>query len=284
MHKKRTPSYIDIPYDPVQEQYYAFDSHAHLTGRYFAPSTRIWVLERMYEAGVDTVVNVCLTPEMHDETHALYTAYPNVAVYSALGIHPCDVTQNFKQELAVIKQRILHDPRCIAIGETGLDACWAQKGDFALQVASFTAHIALAKELNLPLILHAAKAEDATYSILIEHGMQNHPIVWHCYTGNLKRAIAIVEAGWYISFSGIITYPTAHVLRETLRHIPLTQLLIETDAPYLAPQPRRGHHCEPAYVLFTAHTIAQEYNLSTATLIQQTKTNACKLFTITSHS
>jgi len=250
------------------------DSHCHLS----FPELR----ERMPEiraamaaADVDRALCICTTLEEFDEVHALATAYDNF--WCSAGVHPDneDVREPSVDDLIALAAR----PRVVAIGETGLDY-YRLNGrsieEMAWQRDRFRVHIRAAQATRLPLVVHTRSASDDTVSILREEGAAAG--VFHCFTETEAVARAALDLGFYISFSGIITFKTAEALRDVARFVPLDRCLIETDSPYLAPVPYRGKTNNPAYVPYVARQIAMLKALPVETVARATSANFERLF------
>ena len=250
------------------------DSHCHLS----FPELR----ERMPEiraamaaADVDRALCICTTLEEFDEVHALATAYDNF--WCSAGVHPDneDVREPGVDDLIALAAK----PRVVAIGETGLDY-YRLNGrsidEMAWQRDRFRVHIRAAQATRLPLVVHTRSASDDTVAILREEGASAG--VFHCFTETEAVARAALDLGFYISFSGIITFKTAEALRDVARFVPLDRCLIETDSPYLAPVPYRGKTNNPAYVPYVARQIAALKALPVEAVARATSANFERLF------
>ena len=235
------------------------DSHCHLSFpelREDLPRIR----SAMAEAGVDRALCICTTLEEFEEVHGLAMAHDNF--WSTVGVHPDneDVTEPSLDDL-LRRGRL---PRVIGIGETGLDYYRLGErtvADMEWQRQRFRTHIRAARQLDLPLVIHTRSASDDTLSILREEGEDGSPGsaggVFHCFTETAEVARAALDLGFYISFSGILTFKNAADLREVARFVPMDRMLIETDSPYLAPVPYRGKTNNPSYVIHVARQIAE---------------------------
>jgi TatD DNase family protein len=207
----------------------------------------------------------------------LGTAEREPDVWATVGIHPHEADQHPDVGTARLIERARH-PRVVGIGETGLDYYY-DKSDRERQQASFRAHIAAARETQLPIVVHTREAEDDTAAILREEMEQGaFPGVIHCFTASDAFADIALELGFYISISGIVTFKNAHALQATAKRLPIDRLLIETDAPFLAPVPNRGKVGEPAFVADTAAFLAGLRGDSVETLARATATNFYALF------
>jgi TatD DNase family protein len=227
------------------------DSHCHLAFPELAGDID-GVLERMRAAGVDGALSVCVTLEEFPAVAALAKAYPNL--WASVGVHP-DYRDGREPDVATLVQ-LAREPKVVAIGETGLDY-FRLKEPLHWQRERFRVHIRAAREAGLPLIIHTRAAAADTLRIMREERAAEVGGVMHCFTESMQVAEAALELGFHISFSGIVTFKNAQSLREVASAMPLERLLIETDAPYLAPVPHRGRTNEPSYVPFVAETIGR---------------------------
>lgn len=251
------------------------DSHCHLDFPEFAPELDA-VVERAREAGVAVCVSIGTTLKRFANVAAVADRFDNV--YCSVGIHPHEAEEEPIETSMPLTERAAH-PKVVGIGETGLDYFYANAPREA-QMRNFRCHIAAARELGLPLIVHTRDAEDDTIEILREEMRAGRFTgLIHCFTGTAELARAALELGFFISVSGIATFKKADALRETLRGVPLERLLVETDAPYLAPQPFRGKRNEPAFVTNTAAMLAELKGVSADALAEATSRNFFSLFT-----
>lgn len=257
------------------------DSHCHLSFpalREKLPEIR----QAMRDAKVDRALCICTTLEEFEEVHALATSYDNF--WSSVGVHPDNegVTEPDVQDL--VSRSAL--PKVVAIGETGLD--YYRLGDRSVsdmewQRERFRVHIRAARQVSKPLVIHTRSASDDTLAILKEEGEGADTAgraggVFHCFTETEAVARAALDLGFYISFSGILTFKTAADLREVARFVPMDRILIETDSPYLAPVPYRGKTNNPSYVPYVAKLIAELKQQSIETIAQATSQNFERLF------
>lgn len=228
------------------------DSHCHLNYKGLAEEQQA-VLERARARGVTAMLNIATREREWDEV--LATAEREPDVWATVGIHPHEADQHPHVDTAKLVERARH-PRVVGIGESGLDYFY-DHSDRARQQASFRAHIAAAREAGVPIVVHTREAEDDTAEILRDElGKGAFLGVIHCFTGTKAFADIALELGFYISISGIVTFKSARDLQETAAALPLDRLLIETDAPFLAPVPHRGKTGEPAFVADTAAFLA----------------------------
>ncbi|WP_315539876.1 TatD family hydrolase [Eikenella corrodens] len=246
------------------------DSHCHLNFPDLAQRLPE-VLANMAEAGVDKAITISVSRQSFEEVHAIAQNHPNI--YATVGIHPDDPEAE-EFSLEELLERAAR-PKVVAIGETGLDYHWC-KGDLAWQHQRFALHIEAANRSGLPLVVHTRDAAEDTMRLLREH--QAHAGVIHCFTEDVNTAKLALDLGFYISFSGIVTFKNATAIQEAARYVPLDRLLVETDAPYLAPVPKRGKPNEPAYVRHTAAFVAQLRGDSLENIAQATTANCLRLF------
>jgi TatD DNase family protein len=250
------------------------DSHCHLNYAGLAEDQHA-VLERARAAGVTFMLNISTRSSEWDAV--LATAEREPDVMASVGIHPHEADLHPDVETETLVARAEH-PKVIGIGESGLDYYY-DKSDRERQRTSFRAHIAAARETGLPLIVHTRDAEEDTYSILAEQMEQGaYPALIHCFTASRDFADKVLTLGLSISISGIVTFKNARDLQETARALPLDRMLIETDAPFLAPVPHRGRTCEPAYVADTARFLAQLRGEEVEQLAEATSDNFYRLF------
>jgi TatD DNase family protein len=251
------------------------DSHCHLDFPDFAEQLDS-VVARAEAAGVERMVTIS-TRVSHG------AAYQAIAerfepVYFTIGTHPHQAAEEPETDAAAIRRFAAH-PKCVGIGEAGLDYHY----DYATRAVAervFRAQIALARELDLPLVIHAREADADVGRILREEAAAGaFKAILHCFTSSRALAETGLELGLYISFSGVLTFKTAENLREIARTIPIDRLLVETDAPYLAPAPHRGRPNEPAFVVETARVLAQTIGLSFEELARITRANTLSIFT-----
>jgi TatD DNase family protein len=250
------------------------DSHCHLNYKGLAED-QANVLARARAAGVVAMLNIATREREWDDVLATAEAEPDV--WATVGIHPHEADQHPHIDTRKLVERATH-PRVVAIGETGLDYHYNHSNP-AQQAASFRAHIAACRETGLPLVVHTRDAEEDTLSILreeMEWGAYTGVI--HCFTASGAFADAALELGFHISMSGILTFKSARDIQQTAARLPLDRLLIETDAPFLAPVPHRGKSGEPAYVADTCRFLAQLRGEDAATLADATRSNFHALF------
>jgi TatD DNase family protein len=253
------------------------DSHCHLDFPDFAPELAD-VLARARAAGVGHF----LTIGTHLSRFAAVRAVAEQAadVHCTVGVHPHEAKDEALESPDVLLREAAH-PKVVGFGETGLDFYYHHSPREA-QIADFRIHIAAARTAQLPLVVHTRDAEDDTIAILHdEYARGAFPGAIHCFTGTPKLARAALEIGFFISVSGIATFKKASDLRSTISEVPLDRLLVETDAPFLAPQPVRGKRNEPAFVVHTAAMLGELKGVSSDRLAEATTANFFRLFTKT---
>lgn len=250
------------------------DSHCHLDFPEFE-ADRDAVVARARQAGVGLMVTICTRLTRFREVLAIAERYREV--YCSVGIHPHEAGSEPEADLAQLLALAAH-PKVVGIGETGLDFYYDHSPREA-QVRSFRCHIAAARQSGLPLIVHTRDAEAETAAILAEEmGQGPYTGVIHCFSASPAFAARAVELGLYISASGIVTFKNAEPVREAIASVPLDRLLVETDAPYLAPVPRRGRTNEPSFVPHTAARVAELHGLAPEELARASTANFLRLF------
>ncbi len=251
------------------------DSHCHLDFPDF-DGEQAALIDRAQAAGVSRMVTICTRLKHEPRVRALAETYPGV--FYAAGTHPMSAAE---EPMATVDDliTIAQHPKMVGIGETGLD--YHYTADSAeVQKQSLRVHITAAQETGLPLIIHARAADDDMAAILTEHYTSRpYTCVMHCFSSSPALARAALDLGFYLSMSGITTFPKSQDLRDIFAAAPLDRILIETDSPYLAPLPHRGKRNEPAYVAHTAARAADTFGLSLTDFAAQTTANFDHLFT-----
>ncbi|MBF0460229.1 MAG: YchF/TatD family DNA exonuclease [Magnetococcales bacterium] len=250
------------------------DSHAHLDFPDFIQDQEA-VMQRARAAGVTRINTIATRLTGVPALIKIMDRFPGVS--ASVGIHPHYAGEAVDTSVAAIVAAVSQDDRMVAVGETGLDFHYHHSAASQQEVV-FRNHIQAAKVLDLPLIIHTREAEAATRRIVEEEGVPPRGGVVHCFTGSAGMAEWAVAQGLHISFSGVLTFKNGENLRQVARQVPLDRLLIETDAPYLAPMPHRGQRNEPAYVVRVAETLAQQHGLSLAQMATITTDNYVRLF------
>jgi TatD DNase family protein len=253
------------------------DSHAHIQGKEYAGEVDA-VIARAHAAGVESIIAVGGAGDLSSNTEAiaLAAAYPNV--YATVGMHPHDAKDVGEEELKALKQ-LTSRPKVVAVGETGLDYYY-NHSPHDVQRRVFTRFIHMAREVALPIVVHERDAAKDAIDLLRSAGEGRLRGVIHCFTGNYDAARAYLDSGFYLSFTGIITFKNAEPLRDVVRKVPLERIFVETDSPYLTPVPHRGKRNEPAHVRFVAETIANVKKLDLEEVAQVTTDNVKSLFRI----
>ena len=250
------------------------DSHCHLDFPDFKDDLD-GVVARAKAAGIGRLVTISTRVRRQDDLLAIAERFPDV--FCSVGTHPHHAHEELDVGAADLVARTRH-PKVVAIGEAGLDYHYDNSPRDA-QAQGFRAHIAAARETGLPLVIHSRDADDDMANLLREETKKGaFPAVLHCFTGGRALAITGVELGLYVSFTGILTFKKSIELRAIAAELPADRVLVETDAPYLAPGPYRGKRCEPAYVVETAKVLAETRGVSAAEIAQQTTDNFHRLF------
>jgi TatD DNase family protein len=248
------------------------DSHCHLDLPDFVPE-RDAVVGRAHAAGVETILTICTRLDQFGGVLAIAEEYEGI--WCSVGAHPHEAADH----AALVSEQLIalaRHPKVIGIGETGLDFHY-NLSPHDIQERVFRAHIAASRTSGLPLIIHAREADREVAQILEEE--RPPPGVMHCFSSGRALAEAALDLGFYISLSGIVTFRNAEELRAIARDLPLDRLLVETDAPYLAPVPYRGKRNEPAFVAATAAAVAKLKGIATEELAALTRGNFFRLFT-----
>jgi TatD DNase family protein len=255
------------------------DSHCHLTHDKFDGATPADLVKNANENGVDGMLTISC--RIVDEfPYILETAKKFKNVWCTIGTHPHDAGNEQEKTIAQAElvKRALSDPKIVGIGETGLDYYYnhSSKED---QEKSFRKHIRACIETDMPMVVHARDADDDIARIIREEGAgTNLSGVMHCFSSGRGLAEAALDFGFYISFSGIVTFTKSDELRAIAKDVPLDKILIETDAPYLAPQPMRGKTNQPAYVVQTGKILADHLGIADTELAKRTTENFYRLF------
>ncbi len=250
------------------------DSHCHLDFPEFEDD-RDAVIDRARAAGVGTMVSISTRVARFAALRAMVERYPDV--WCSVGTHPNSAGEEPDVPTAELV-RLSADPKVVAICEAGLDYHY-DAAPRELQRASFIRHIAAARETGLPLVIHARDADDDMAAILEEEmGKGAFPAVLHCFSSGADLARRGLALGLYVSFSGIVTFKNSAAIRDIARDVPLDRILVETDAPYLAPPPHRGRRNEPSYVVETARVVADVKGVAPHILATATTDNFFRLF------
>jgi TatD DNase family protein len=253
------------------------DSHAHIQGKEYAGETAA-VIQRAAAVGVEQIIVVGGAGDMSSNTAAVALAESCANLYATVGMHPHDAKQVGEEDLHQLKELAAH-PKVVAVGETGLDYYY-NHSPREVQRQVFSQFIRLAGETKLPLVVHERDAAKEAAELLRKDGKGNVLGVIHCFTGDYDAARSYLDLGFYLSFTGIITFKNAEPLRDVVRKVPLERMFVETDSPYLTPVPHRGKRNEPAYVRLVAETLALVKRITLEEVAQATSANVRELFHI----
>lgn len=251
------------------------ESHAHLDMAEFAVEEIPEVLDRAAAAGVAAVGNVFLGPAAFAAHHGLFRDRPEV--FYILGVHPCDAAGAAAGDVAAMEAAFREEPRLRAVGEIGLDYYW-DRATIEIQKKYLCDQLDLARRIDKPVVIHSRDAEPDTLAILDDMGFKDRPLLWHCFGGGAQLAEAVLSRGWMLSLPGPVTYPKNTALAEAVAGMDLSRVLLETDTPYLAPEPWRGKRNEPAFIVFTAARVAALMDRDVAEVWRTTGDNARRFF------
>lgn len=250
-----------------------FDTHAHYNDKKFKEDVDD-VLSSMKENGIGLIMNACSSVDEIPDITALCDKYD--FVYGAAGVHPHETDKMNMSDFDAIKKAVAH-PKFKAIGEIGLDYFY-DFSDRETQKKRFAEQIELAKELKLPVIIHDRDAHKDTMDILRACNVRDCGGVFHCYAGSVEMAKEILDWGMYIAFGGSLTFKKSVKPKEVAKYVPLDRIVIETDSPYLAPEPQRGRRNDSRYIHLVAEAIANERGITYEEVAQATWDNGIKLF------
>ena len=253
------------------------DTHVHINFDVFQGNLSL-LKQRWQEAGVVHLVHSCVEPKEFQGIQSLADRFPELSF--AVGLHPLDADKWQDDTGKEIRTLAASDVRVVAIGETGLD--YYKADNHEIQVVALHEQLRIAKELKKPVIIHCRDAAVHLKELLTDFWQTEGAVegVMHCWGGNKEETEWFLDLGFYISYSGIVTFKNAKQVQTAAKIVPGDRLLIETDCPFLAPVPRRGKTNEPSYVLHVAEHIAQLRQVSLETIAEQTTANACRLFKI----
>ena len=249
------------------------DTHTHIN--YLEKITEEESIKNATENGVEKIIVPAASPKDIDEVYELTQKYENI--YGMLGVHPEDAV-NWEDSLSDKIKEYSSNPKIIAMGEIGLDYYWDKK-HIEEQKDIFIKQVKLANELNLPISVHDRDAHKDTFDILKEYN-KTSKVVLHCFSGSVEFSRECLKEGWYIALGGVVTFNSAHKMKDVAKSVPLDRLLLETDAPYLTPVPYRGRENQPAYVKYVAEEIAKLRGISFDEVANQTSLNAKSIFGI----
>ncbi len=249
------------------------DSHCHLDHSPLMENI-IDVISRSKNNGVNKLLTISTSLSSFENILKLINHDP--IIYGTFGIHPHEADKELLSKNEIVKKTLINK-KIIGVGETGLDFFYNNSKKDS-QLKSFKEHIEASINLNVPVIIHSRNAEDDTFNILNSYKDQNLKILMHCFTGSISLAEKLLKFNTYFSASGIITFKNSLDLQNTFKKIPLNRLLIETDSPFLAPEPMRGKKNEPSYLIHTLKKLAELKEISTDKLDELTTNNFNKLF------
>ncbi len=250
------------------------DTHSHIYLPQF-DEDRSAMMQRAREAGVRKIFLPNIDLESIPLMHQLCDSYPDVC-FPMMGLHPCDVKDNYQEVLNAMR---LHfsEKKYIAVGEIGIDLYW-DKSTLAIQIEAFKIQIEWAKELKLPIVIHARESFDEIFKVIDEVNDENLRGVFHCFTGTLEQAKKVISyGGFMMGIGGVITYEKSG-LDVVVKEIPMEFLVLETDSPFLTPKPFRGKRNESGYVKYVAEKMAASKGLSLDDIAKQTTSNALRMF------
>ena len=251
-----------------------FDTHAHY-GSELYDDDREALIASMPERGVELIINPGCTLESSQGAVALAERFPHV--YAAVGVHPSDC-HTWSEQVQDELRLLANHPKVKAIGEVGLDYYWKDNAPAELQKHVFIRQLELARETGLPVIVHNRDAHKDTLDIVRQ--FKDVPGVYHCYAGSIEDAKVLVKMGWMLSFTGVITFKNARKALDVIRWLPLDRIMIETDSPYLTPEPFRGKRNDSGYVRFVAEKIAELKGITPEEAAHITTENGRRFFNI----
>ena len=253
-----------------------FETHAHYDDERFAED-RDTLLASLPERGIGRIINVGSTLVSTKETLAIAQNYPYV--YAAVGVHPSEIGDLNEETFAWLKEQTRQE-KTVAVGEIGLDYYWDKEPEVQkAQHYWFKRQMELAREETLPVIIHSRDAAEDTMRLMQEIHAEEIPGVIHCYSYSKEMALEFVKMGYRIGVGGVVTFKNARKLKETVEAVPMEAILLETDCPYMAPEPHRGTRNDSSNIPYVVNTIAQIKGISTDEVEQITWENAMRLFT-----
>jgi len=267
--QKPLPNELELPQCGV-------DTHAHLDLPQFKADLPA-VLERSRDSGLRYLVNVFLGPEAYLAGKSLFDSHPEV--FFALGQHPHEAEQLDIEALSRLEEYISRDARIRAMGEIGLDFFRLRSSE-ERQIRAFRDQLRLARDYDWPVVIHSREAAQRTLEILRDMGFAERPVLWHCFAGDGRLAREVAAMGWMVSVPGTLTYTKASDLRLAVQELPLSRIVLETDCPFLSPEPYRGQRNEPAFTVFTARALAEAKGLAVEDVWKRTGDNAISFFSL----
>ncbi len=249
------------------------DTHTHIYGKQF-DNDRQAMMQRAFDKGINKFYLPGIDSEVIDRMLEMETNYPGKC-FAMIGLHPCSVNENYKEELRIVEDwlAVRSFP---AVGEIGLDFYW-DKTFTSQQFEAFHFQIELALKYQLPIVIHTRNAMPETIDVVKQYGGRNLRGIFHCFSGTYEQAMEITEAGFYLGIGGVVTYKNGG-LAEVVAQIPLENLVLETDAPYLTPVPFRGKRNESSYLKYVAEKLAEIYKIPIETVANTTSLNSEKIF------
>ena len=248
------------------------DTHAHYDDEQF-DTDREELLKRIHDSGIDLIVNASSTIESWEKIQKLTEEYPFVR--GAVGVHPDEVGALTEEHMDRMK-RLLELDKIVAVGEIGLDYYWDHESH-GMQKKWFVRQLELAREKDMPVMIHSREAAADTMEIMKEHAQGMNAVI-HCYSYSVEMAREYVKMGYYIGVGGVVTFKNAKKLKQVVESIPLEAIVLETDCPYLAPVPYRGKRNCSLYLPYVAEEIAEIKGVTAEEVVRQTETNARKLY------
>lgn len=265
-----------------------FDTHCHIDGTEF-DADRETVIQRAREAGVAKLLVPAIDLASSERIVSLCTQYPD-CLYPMVGLHPEEVRADWREQLAAIKSLLAHHtsylvprtsylaPRIIAIGEVGLDYYWSREFEQE-QLEAFEEQVRWSAETQLPLMIHCRKAQNELVAILKKYAQDLPGGVFHCFTGNDQEAEQLLQFDRFVlGIGGVLTFKKSHLPEVLPRVVPLDRIVIETDAPYMAPVPMRGQRNEPAFTRYVLQRLAESYGVSSEEMADKTNANCKRVF------
>ncbi|MCJ2166133.1 MULTISPECIES: TatD family hydrolase [unclassified Pseudodesulfovibrio] len=266
--KRAEPESLELPRVGV-------DSHAHLDLDDF-DEDRDEIIARATASGISQIINVFLGPDAYERNRSLFDGHPQVSFLQ--GVHPNQADELTGETVIRMRDQFKADPRLKGVGEIGLDYYW-ERVDHDVQKNAFIRQLDLARELSLPVVIHCRDANEDAVAVLESQGFKDYPVLWHCFGAGLDLARIVIDNGWHISIPGPVTFrKISDDVQAAVARIPFDRLLIETDCPYLAPEPWRGKRNHPSLMAFTAQRIAQIKGRSIQDIWQITGDNARRFF------
>lgn len=255
-------------------EYFLFDNHSHIADEKFSEEVEI-ILERAKKEKVKYIINP--SSDIKDSKNAIAIANKYDNVFAAIGIHPHEAKYFDDNTIYILRELAKNNKKVVAIGEIGLDYFYNHSPK-EIQIEVFREQLRLAKDLNIPVVIHDREAHQDVMNILTEEDSFSNGVIMHCYSSSAEMGKEFVKKGAFISFSGTVTFSNAKKIVEAAKVIPMDRILIETDAPYLSPTPMRGTRNEPSYVRFTCEKLAEIKGVSFEEMANQTFNNTIKAY------